>query len=412
MRISVSHSSKRPDRRPLVSTVGAAGLGAGAGAVTEYLFDPDRGRARRARVRDKAAHAAHRMNDGVGVVSRDLANRSRGVVAERRYRSSGDEVDDPVLYERLRAELGRYVSHPRAVDVRVKDGAVTLTGDVLRTDARRAVRALSRVPGVRTLDAKWTVHQDADVPQLQGARKPRQPVPELLQQHWSPAARVVAGSAGAAMWTLSGRLPRPVAWAVRGTGSVLATRAATNLPLRRITGMAAGRRAIDVEGSISIAATPEKIWSLVSDYTAFPRFMPDVREVRRSDDDRTSHWVIAGPAGMPVRFDAEETKREEGREIAWRTREGQLVAHTGSLRLDPEDGDRTRVRVQMTYNPVAGAVGHALATLLGANPAHKLNRDLQRLKFMVETGEPPSDAAQPSDHAQADGAHVQQAGAW
>jgi uncharacterized membrane protein len=42
---------------------------------------------------------------------------------------------------------------------------------------------------------------------------------------------------------------------------------------------------------------------------------------------------------------------------------------------------------------VAGAVGHAVATLFGADPAHKMKHDLQRLKSLVETGEVPSDAA-------------------
>jgi uncharacterized membrane protein len=385
-------------RRPVsLKTVGAAGAAAGAGAVAQYLLDPDRGRARRARVRDKTARAAHQMNDGVSVLSRDLSNRGRGIAAGMRYRFDGDGVDDRVVHERVRAELGRYVSHPHAVEVKVDDGVVTVSGHVIGGEDRRAVRALKRVPGVRDVDARWSVHDDVEgVPQLQGDGRPRQPVPELLQQHWSPAARFVAGTGAAAMLTVSARVPTPVAWALRGTGSVLAARAATNLPLRRLTGITAGRRAVDVVGSISVDAPPERIWPLVSDYTAFPQFMPDVREVRRSGNGALSHWEITGPAGVPVRFDAEETKRVEGKEIAWQTIEGQLVAHAGSLRLDPVDKGRTRVQVQLTYNPVAGAVGHAVAKAFGADPAHKMKQDLQRLKSYVETGASPSDAAQPA----------------
>jgi uncharacterized membrane protein len=65
----------------------------------------------------------------------------------------------------------------------------------------------------------------------------------------------------------------------------------------------------------------------------------------------------------------------------------------GSLRLEPLGDGRTQVHVQLSYNPVAGAVGHAVATLFGADPAHKMKHDLQRLKSFVETGEVPSDAA-------------------
>lgn len=383
-------------REPFLRTLGTAGVAAGAGAVVEYLLDPDRGRARRARVRDKATHSVHEFRNGVEVLSRDLSNRGRGVVASARYRLAGSVVDDRVLHDRVRAELGRHVSHPHAVEVHVENGVVTLTGDVLAEEAQPAQRAMQRVPGVEQVQPRWTVHEDATgVPALQGEARPREPIPELLQQYWSPSMRFVAGMAALAMVGIAGRLPRPLSWALGGAGAVLAARAATNLPLKRLTGIAAGRHAIEVEDAISVATPPEMVWPLVRDYSLFPQLMPDVREVRLSEGGRRSHWVISGPAGIPVRFDAEETKREEGREIAWKTTEGQLIAHAGTLRLDPEGDRGTRVQVKLTYNPVVGGVGHAVATLLRADPRHKLHEDLQRLKSFMETGKPPHDAAQP-----------------
>ncbi|MER7618283.1 BON domain-containing protein, partial [Nonomuraea wenchangensis] len=124
-----------------------------AGAAVAYLCDPVRGRSRRARARDKAAHATHKLRDGLGVLSRDLSNRSRGLAAAVRYRFSGRSVDDRVLHERVRAELGRHVSHSHAVDVLVHDGIVTLAGDVLAAEDERARRAIRRVPGVRGVEA-------------------------------------------------------------------------------------------------------------------------------------------------------------------------------------------------------------------------------------------------------------------
>ena len=49
-----------------------------------YVFDPERGRRRRALARDKAVHAAHKAGDALGAKSRDLSNRARGLVAETR----------------------------------------------------------------------------------------------------------------------------------------------------------------------------------------------------------------------------------------------------------------------------------------------------------------------------------------
>src|SRR5262249_54594758 len=47
-----------------------ATLGTGAGLM--YLFDPDRGACRRARLKDQAAHAVHKTGAAAGSVSRDL----------------------------------------------------------------------------------------------------------------------------------------------------------------------------------------------------------------------------------------------------------------------------------------------------------------------------------------------------
>ncbi len=62
------------------------------------------------------------------------------------------------------------------------------------------------------------------------------------------------------------------------------------------------------------------------------------------------------------------------------------------IRVDHEAAG-TRVLVELSYNPVAGAVGHALATLLGADPRHKLADSLQRLKSYIETWNQPADAS-------------------
>lgn len=67
--------------------------GIAAGALAMYVFDPDRGRRRRALARDKAIHAAHVAGDRLGSRTRDLSNRAKGFVAETR--SSLRHVSEP-----------------------------------------------------------------------------------------------------------------------------------------------------------------------------------------------------------------------------------------------------------------------------------------------------------------------------
>src|SRR5262249_32815230 len=75
--------------------VALAGAGLGAGLM--YIFDPQQGRRRRALVRDEFVHALHELDDAIGVLSRDLSNRSRGAWSNVRSlpgRLTGESVPD------------------------------------------------------------------------------------------------------------------------------------------------------------------------------------------------------------------------------------------------------------------------------------------------------------------------------
>jgi uncharacterized membrane protein len=47
----------------------------------------------------------------------------------------------------------------------------------------------------------------------------------------------------------------------------------------------------------------------------------------------------------------------------------------------------------MSYNPVMGGLGHAVAALFGADPKSRIDEDLMRMKTMIETGIAAHDAA-------------------
>jgi osmotically-inducible protein OsmY len=142
------------------------GLGLGAGLM--YFLDPERGGRRRAFVRDKAAHATRVGVAALGAAGMDLSNRASGLMAQARGALRSGPVDDGVLVERVRAKLGRLVSHPHAVDVKAIDGCVHLRGPVLQAEVPRLVRAVARVPGVRDVINALDAHPNADgVPALQ-----------------------------------------------------------------------------------------------------------------------------------------------------------------------------------------------------------------------------------------------------
>jgi hypothetical protein len=125
----------------------------GAGAM--YVLDPDRGRRRRALIRDQVTHGGNLL-ENVGVratgVSRDLRNRARGAVAEVRSHLSRDEAGDAVIEARVHSELGRKLRHHEALTVSVYNGKVTLRGTLTEEDANRAVAAARGVRGVSEVE--------------------------------------------------------------------------------------------------------------------------------------------------------------------------------------------------------------------------------------------------------------------
>jgi len=163
--------------------------GAAIGAGIMYLLDPDRGRRRRARLRDQLVSAGHRTSDAVGATSRDVTNRARGVVAELRGRLHREQVSDEVLRERVRVRIGSVVGHAGAIETDVSGGRVTLRGPVLGEEIDRLLRRVRGVRGVEEVVSELEVHETpGNVPALQGRPRPIQAgeVFDLLPTRWLP----------------------------------------------------------------------------------------------------------------------------------------------------------------------------------------------------------------------------------
>jgi uncharacterized membrane protein len=369
--------------------------GAVVGVAFMYFLDPNLGRRRRARTRDKVVHAAKVLNEGARVTARDTVHRAQGAWAEaKRLFSHEGEVGDEALVARVRAALGRVVSHPHAIEVAASGGHVTLAGPILAYEVRPLLRAVRRAPGVRAVSDQLTVHSEpAHVSSLQGGEPRTGERFELLQENWSPATRVAAGGAGAALMLAATRTRGGLCALLGLSGGALLARAASNRDLASLLGF--GERGITVHKTIHVAAPVEQVFGFWTDYQNFPRFMHNVRDVRQVSENR-SHWVVAGPAGVPVQWTAEVTRVVPGALIEWRSVRHSDVRHQGAVHFAENGDGGTRVSVELSYIPPAGAFGHAVAVIFGADPKREMDADLLRMKSMIETGHPPHDAAKPS----------------
>jgi uncharacterized membrane protein len=377
-------------------------LGSALGALAMYFLDPASGPRRRARTRHRVVHAAHVAGEAGKVTARDTAQRAQGVWAEAKKLFRPDDVSDEALVGRVRAALGRVVFHPHAIEVFVDRGHVDISGPILTDEVRALLGCVRHIPGVRGVSDHLTVYPSAEgVPALQGG------VPrgadklgsygEFGRDHWAPAARLLAGALGAGLMLRSAR-ERGLWGALLGaTGGGLLARAVINYDLASLVGL--GERGITVQKVIKVSALVEEVFGFWTDYQNFPRFMSNVREVQPVAEGR-SRWVVAGPAGVPVHWTAEVTRVLPRSLIEWRATGDSEVRHYGSVRferLGSGSGENaTRVTVRLSYVPPAGAFGHAVAAMFGADPKTEMDADLMRMKTMIETGRAPHDAARPA----------------
>ncbi|WP_447980059.1 SRPBCC family protein [Candidatus Nitrospira bockiana] len=372
--------------------------GAGIGAGLMYILDPEGGNRRRALVRDKLSRAANVTGEALDTTWRDVRNRATGVTARVQSVWHREDVSDATLVERVRSQLGFLVRHPGSIEVCADQGRVILSGPVLADEVDRLVSQVRNVRGVREVENRLEVHeQPGNVPGLQGEppRRPQGRQIEWLQTNWSPSARAAAGATGAALaWYGGARRDLP-GTALALVGLALVGRALTNLEMKRLVGIASGRRAIDVVKTIRVAAPVDQVFNFWASYDNFPHFMSRVQEVRKTGEGR-SRWRLEGPGGVPLTWEAVLTRFVPNRELAWKTEPGSTVQHAGIVKFTENQDGTTTIHLRMTYNPPAGAVGHGLATLLGEDAKTLLDEDLMRMKSVIESGIVPHDAQQPA----------------
>ena len=322
--------------------------------------------------------AQRRERELLDRAARDARHRTQGLLERAKHRPSPDAPDE-VIESRVRSCLGRAVSHPRALDVRVIDGRAILQGPVFTHEADFVVGAVRRVPGVREVVDRMERHATAgSITSLQGEGRKR-------HRMWSPTAQVAAASGGTLLflygWLLRGGVSGKL---IGAAGSALALRGMLNRPVPELVRKQG--RGVSVQKTVIVHRPINEVFDLWSRFDNFPQFMEHVREIEIEIGGRKSRWTVDGPAGTKVEFEAETCEFEPDRVIGWRTLPNQPVQHEGRVRFEDAGGGATRVHVRMTYRPPGGIVGHAIAHILGWDPKARMNDDLIRMKALLEEG--------------------------
>lgn len=360
--------------------------GAAVGAGLMYLLDPSRGKRRRALLRDKAVHADHQLLVTAGKTARDFRFRAQGAVAGfRSWLAKPREVKDEVLVARVRSALGRVVAHPASIEVTCSGGSVFLSGDVLQHEVDQLMETVRGVEGVRSLSNWLRAWKSSEhISALQGGLPRTGRRSELWQKRWSPATRLLVGMAGSLLSLYAARKRGPTGIAAATAGTCLVVRSVFNRELSAIVSLKPDE-GISVQKTIHIQAPVPELFEFWTNPENYSLVMEHVKKVEKVGEN-LYHWTVAGPAGLSVGWDGEIIASIPNRLVAWRSTPRSLVGNAGKVEFETEADGRTRVQIQMSYEPPVGLVGHFIAELFGSDPKHMLDEDLARFKSLFENG--------------------------
>jgi uncharacterized membrane protein len=111
------------------------------------------------------------------------------------------------------------------------------------------------------------------------------------------------------------------------------------------------------------------------------------------------YQFLQRPENLPaLAEDALQITREvSNEELAWRATRGDKLMHFGSATLRDAPGGRgTIVSARVEYLPAGGSLGAAISHLMGRSPQRMLADRLRRARAVLEAGEVPTTAGQPT----------------
>ncbi|MGF1645726.1 MAG: SRPBCC family protein [Kineosporiaceae bacterium] len=133
-----------------------------------------------------------------------------------------------------------------------------------------------------------------------------------------------------------------------------------------------------IEKSIEVDVPLQVAYDQWTQFEDFPQFMSGIEEIRQLSDGRT-HWRLS-IGGVTREFDADVLVQQPDQGVSWRSVDG--PTHAGSVRFEPLDQSRTRVRLSMDYQTegFVEKVGDAMGII-----ERQATKDLANFKQFIES---------------------------
>lgn len=155
----------------------------------------------------------------------------------------------------------------------------------------------------------------------------------------------------------------------------------------------------EVRRTLTIGKSAEELSRFWREPENLSRIMGHFAEVTALGPDRM-HWRVHGPWGKSLAWDTQIVEEHPGELLRWESLEGAELPNQGTLHFRPAPGNwGTEVTLHIRFEPPGGALGEAVMKRLSIVPSLLALRALRRFKSLVETGEIPTTAHNPSARA-------------
>jgi uncharacterized membrane protein len=192
-----------------------------------------------------------------------------------------------------------------------------------------------------------------------------------------PISSLLLGAAGGAL--VGGRSRRPAAGALATlAGLVLVGIAARGPAGRALHRAGTRRRTAHLRLSFVVPHPVSTVFRFCSDFENYPKFIRAVREVHDFGDGR-SHWIGWTPNGRAIEWDAVTTKFVPNRVVAWQSIPRSVVHTSCTIRVVPDRGGGTCVKVAIDYALPTERIKDAVAALASRTRTRELEADIRRL---------------------------------
>jgi len=115
----------------------------------------------------------------------------------------------------------------------------------------------------------------------------------------------------------------------------------------------------------------------------FPRFMKHVRSVTPLGANMW-HWIVDGPLGKTIEWDAVMDGNEPNRIISWHSVGENDIGTEGVITFQEIAPSLTRITSSIQFETPAGPLGELIAGMF-SNPSQMVKEDLRNFKDLMES---------------------------